>query len=122
MESSGDKTCKWLLAVDDGYAIEMSFASFDVSSSRPVTKTISYELNTLHFKIADCSTGSVKVYDGSDTSATLLGTFCGTNIPTVLTSGDKNLYIVYTSTSTSSSFNAPWNKVTSKFEMKYIAL
>ena len=79
-------------------------------------------MNTLLCKIADCSTGSVKVYDGSDTSATLLGTFCGTNIPTVLTSGDKNLYIVYTSTSTSSSFNAPWNKVTSKFEMKYIAL
>ena len=60
------------------------------------------------------------MYDGSDTSATLLGTFCGANIPTVLTSGDKNLYIVYTSTEASNSFNAPWKKVASKLEMKYI--
>ena len=86
-----------------------------------VTKTISY--NTLLCKIADCSTGSVKVYDGSDTSATLLGTFCGSNIPTVLTveilvltlanNGNKNLYIVYTSTDASNRFKASWKKVTS---------
>ena len=31
VESSGDKTCKWLLAVPDGFAIEISFESFDVS-------------------------------------------------------------------------------------------
>ena len=31
VESSSDKTCKWLLAVEDGYAIETSFESFDVS-------------------------------------------------------------------------------------------
>ena len=31
VESSGAKTCKWLLAVPDGFAIEISFESFDVS-------------------------------------------------------------------------------------------
>ena len=83
--------------------------------------TVTMQLhNTLLCKIADCTSGSVKVYDGSDTSATLLGTFCGSNIPTVLTSGDKNLYIVYTSTDASSSFKASWKKVTSMFEIKYI--
>ena len=75
-------------------------------------------MNTLLCKIADCSTGSVKVYDGSDTSATLLGTFCGANIPTVLTSGDKNLYIVYTSTGASNTFKATWKKVTGKLKIK----
>ena len=34
VESSGDKTCKWLLAVPDGFAIEISFESFDVSIIR----------------------------------------------------------------------------------------
>ena len=59
------------------------------------------------------------MYDGKDDSATALGTFCGSNIPTVFTSGDKNLYIVYTSTDASNSFKASWKKVTSKFEIKY---
>ena len=59
----------------------------------------------------------MKVYDGKDDSATLMGTFCGSNVPTVFTSGDKNLYIVYTSTSASNSFKASWKKVTSKFEI-----
>ena len=33
LESEADKTCKWLLAVDDGYAVEMSFESFNVNTS-----------------------------------------------------------------------------------------
>merc|ERR1712241_1397411 len=90
-ETSGAKTCKSLLAVPDGYAIEISFESFN---------------------IADCSTGSVKLYNGKHDSATLMGTFCGSNTPTVLTSGDKNRYVVYTSTDASNSFKASWKKVT----------
>ena len=43
-----------------------------------------------------------------------MGTYCGSNVPTVKTSGDKNLYIVYTSTDASNSFKASWKKVTSK--------
>ena len=42
VESSGAKTCKWLLAVPDGFAIEMSFESFDVS----VTVTV-YQLSAI---------------------------------------------------------------------------
>ena len=62
----------------------------------------------------------MKVYDGKDASATLMGTYCGSNVPTVITSGEPllgNLYIVYTSTSASNSFKAPWKKVTCKFEI-----
>ena len=80
-----------------------------------------FQLSTIKLflspKIADCSTGSVKVYNGKDDSATLMGTFCGANAPTVLTSGDKNLYVVYTSTEASNSFKASWKKVTSKCEI-----
>ena len=31
VESSADKTCNWNLAVPEGFAIEISFGSFDVS-------------------------------------------------------------------------------------------
>ena len=31
VESSADKTCKWLIIVTDGFAVEISFGSFDVS-------------------------------------------------------------------------------------------
>ena len=31
LESSADKTCKWLIAVSDGFAVQISFGSFDVS-------------------------------------------------------------------------------------------
>ena len=31
VESSGDRTCRWLLTVDDGYAVEIIFGSFEVS-------------------------------------------------------------------------------------------
>ena len=58
----------------------------------------------------------MKVYNGKDDSSTLIGTYCGSNVPTVLTSGDKNLYIVYTSSDASNSFKASWKKVTSKLE------
>ena len=66
-------------------------------------------------QVGDCSSGHVKVYDGSDSSATLKGTFCGTSLPSVLTSADKNLYVVYTSTdSASTGFKASWKKVGSR--------
>ena len=37
LESSAVNTCKWLLAVADGFAIEISFESFDVSVTVTVT-------------------------------------------------------------------------------------
>ena len=50
VESSGAKTCKWLLAVPDGFAIEMSFESFDVSVTVSVYQlsTINYNISPLH--------------------------------------------------------------------------
>ena len=50
VESSGAKTCKWLLAVADGFAIEMSFESFDVSVTVSVYQlsTINYNISPLH--------------------------------------------------------------------------
>ena len=66
-------------------------------------------------QISDCNTGSVKVYDGIDFSASLHGIFCGSNIPSVFTSSSKNLYIVYTNTDAfSAGFKAAWKKVTRK--------
>ena len=97
VQSSGANTCKWLLAVPDGFAVEISFESFDLL----------------------CGSGSLKVYDGKDETGNLIGTFCGTNNPTVLVSADKNLYIVYSSTAETppSSFKANWKKFASKYHV-----
>ena len=34
VETSGNKTCKWLMVVPDGFGIQISFGSFDVSKLR----------------------------------------------------------------------------------------
>ena len=63
VESSGESApngCKWLLAVEEGMAIEMSFESFNVN--------ICFKDLDLFKELCqiDCSTGYVIVYDGQD--------------------------------------------------------
>ena len=43
----------------------------------------------------------------------LIGQYCGTNIPTVVKSTGKNLYIVYQSTDANNNFKATWMQMTS---------
>ena len=117
LQSQADNSCKWLLAVSDGHAIEISFESFDVSYLAAAHTNVIPYCNSC--QIDDCSTGHVKVYDGADDTATLKGTFCGNTAPSIFTSSDKNLYVVYTNTDTSSAgFKASWKKVTSKHKAK----
>ena len=67
--------CKWLIQPSGATTITLSFSSFDT------------ELNF----------DEVKVYDGSTTSATLLGTFSGTSVPSSLTSTGGSMLIHFTS-------------------------
>ena len=93
---TGTKVCKWLLAATSGDAIELSFEKMKV----------------------DCSSGSVKVYDGRDAADNrpeppLLGTFCSPDQPGgLLTSSGRYLYIVYENTGSQNSFRASWRTVT----------
>ena len=96
--SSGtqQKVCKWLLAATSGDAIELSFESFNV----------------------DCSSGSVSVYDGRDDTdhrplPALLGRFCSPdNLPSLITSSSKYLYVVYENSADDNNFKANWAAVT----------
>merc|ERR1719378_351809 len=90
IESEGAKTCKWLLRVDDGYAIKLSFESFGVQ----------------------CADGSFKIYDGDDTTGTE-STYCMNSDPApgVIMSSDSTLYIVYSTTGPTNGFKATWEKV-----------
>jgi len=94
---SAPNGCKWLIAVEDGFAIELKFEMFNI----------------------DCSTGYLIVYDGQDGAdglaplGTILGTFCDSStIPTVLSSTGSHLYIEYKSTDGNNNFKATWSQKT----------
>ncbi len=72
---SNNADCKWLISSPGAAAIILHFNSFDTESS--------------------CD--YVKVYDGSTTSAKLLGSFSGTSIPSDITSSSSSILIHFTS-------------------------
>ncbi|MBI5538579.1 MAG: C10 family peptidase [Bacteroidia bacterium] len=64
--------CNWLIAPDSAETIRLTFTSFDTQAN------------------ADF----VSVYDGADTTATLIGKYSGSQIPPVINSSGSKLYIV----------------------------
>jgi len=70
-----DQDCSWLIQVEDGNIIELSFTSFDTE----------YDFDF------------VKVYDGNSTESTHIGTFSGSSIPDNITSSGNELFITFTS-------------------------
>ena len=93
-----NKSCDWLIAPDDSVnTITLSFTQFNTAAG-----------------------DEVKVYDGADATAPLLGTFSGllTTLPTVTTTGPK-MYIHFT---TDGSGNAPgWKAKYSMSMIKFCA-
>ena len=60
----------------------------------------SIEFNFTYFDIEyhnSCSYDKLRIYDGSSISATLLGTYCGTNSPRIITSSGTCLHFVFSS-------------------------
>ena len=58
------------------------------------------QLNFTHFELDDdenCQYDSLKVYDGPDESSQLLGTYCGNELPRIIQSYGRYLYVVFTS-------------------------
>ena len=62
---------------DNGNPITMDFTAFDIE----------YD--------ATCTYDGLRIYDGSNTSATLIGTYCGTNSPGTVTSTGTCLHFVF---------------------------
>ena len=67
--------CSWLITLAESYVVSLSF----------------YELT-----ISSCNDSFLRIYDGLDDTAPLLGTYCGSNATTQVkyTSSTNNLYIV----------------------------
>ena len=70
-----DLDCSWLIQAEEGHIIDLSFSSFDIQ--------VKYDL--------------VKVYDGNDETARLLGSYSGDEIPPLITSSGNELFITFTS-------------------------
>lgn len=70
-----DSDCKWLIQPSGVSSITLNFTSFDTESG--------YDL--------------VKVYDGSTTSASLLGTFSGSSLPSAVSSTGGTMLVHFTS-------------------------
>ncbi|KAI0223599.1 Cubilin [Lamellibrachia satsuma] len=70
-------TCSWKIQVDPSKLVQLHFLSFDLVAS------------------TDCSTASIKIYDGNDTSAPLLHSFCGDNLPCNVTSSGNTVLVQF---------------------------
>ncbi|XP_054878715.1 cubilin isoform X1 [Poeciliopsis prolifica] len=78
-----NKVCEWVINQQEGYVVTLNFLSFDVEGG-------------------SCRFDFVEVRDGPSPSSTLLGKFCGDQIPPRLQSTQESMYIQF---STDSSVN-----------------
>ncbi|XP_069007315.1 cubilin [Embiotoca jacksoni] len=69
-----NKVCQWIINQPEGYVVTLNFLSFDV------------EGGSCHFDF-------VEVRDGSTLSSPLLGTFCGAEVPPLLQSSQRSMYV-----------------------------
>lgn len=74
-----NKLCLYDIDAPLGKAIVLNFTDFDVED--------------------DCDYDSLKIYDGADSNATRIGTYCGTSKPPVATSTLNVLHLVFSSDS-----------------------
>ena len=72
---ANNNNCKWLISPAGVASITLTFENFNTISGKDL----------------------VKVYDGSDETAPLLGTFSGSTIPSPVTSTGGSMFIVFTS-------------------------
>ena len=89
---SNNSNCSWLIQPTSASSITLSFSSFDT------------ELNY----------DGVIVYDGANSSASVLGQFTGTTIPSSVTSSGGSMYVVFLSDEAlrSNGWNASYNSTT----------
>jgi Zn-dependent metalloprotease len=75
-----NQDCKWLIQPPQATSVTLDFTQFDVEEASIDAQTI-YD--------------AVEVYDGTTTSATLLGRFTGSNLPPSITSSGGSLLVYF---------------------------
>ncbi len=93
--------CSWLIQPTDAITITLFFDEFDIEQAG--TEGYIYD--------------AVEVYDGSNTSAPLLGTFSGDNIPQAITSTGNSMFIRFYSdiSVTSEGWSAYYTSTTTNY-------
>lgn len=94
--------CKWLIQPSGASTVTLTFTSFSTESG--------YDF--------------VKVYDGNSTSATLLGSYSGSTIPSSLTSSGSSMLVYFTSDymETAAGFEASYKGNSSSTSSTYASL
>ena len=77
-----NQDCKWLIQPPQATSVTLNFTAFELEDASPDGQTI-YD--------------AVEVYDGTTTSATLLGRFTGSNLPPAITSSGGSLLVRFIS-------------------------
>jgi len=77
-----NQDCMWLIQPPQATSVTLNFTEFDIEEASPDGQTI-YD--------------AVEVYDGTTTSATLLGRFTGSNLPPAITSSGGSMLIRFIS-------------------------
>ncbi|KAI1888818.1 hypothetical protein AGOR_G00172670 [Albula goreensis] len=70
-----DKTCEWVITQPPGYVVTLNFLTFDIESS------------------STCRYDYVEVRDGASGSSTLIGRFCGDQVPALVESTQRSMFI-----------------------------
>jgi hypothetical protein len=85
---TANSNCSWVIAPTNGASVTLNFTAFDTESGND----------------------EVKVYDGTSTTGTLLGTFSGNSIPGSVTANSGSMLVVFTSNATTQAvgFTSNW--------------
>lgn len=74
-----NQKCEYYIDAPMGKAIELEFSDFDIEDS-------GYD---------SCDFDSLSIYDGTDSNATLLGTYCGRNTPPTAISTYNAMFLIF---------------------------
>uniref|UniRef100_W5MX16 Cubilin n=1 Tax=Lepisosteus oculatus TaxID=7918 RepID=W5MX16_LEPOC len=88
-----DKRCEWVITQPTGYVVTLNFLSFDIESG------------------TSCGFDYVEVRDGATGSSPLLGRYCGLQIPSLIQSTQRSMFILFHTDSsvTNHGFTAEYN-------------
>ncbi|KAM9307657.1 cubilin [Gastrophryne carolinensis] len=90
-----ERTCEWIIAQPEGEVVQLNFDSFNLL---PGTR---------------CSSNYIEIRDGPSSDSTLIGTYCGPDIPPPAYSTQRSLYIKFVTdaSSTNGGFSATYRSV-----------
>ncbi|XP_053323004.1 cubilin [Spea bombifrons] len=90
-----ERTCEWIITQPEGEVVLLNFNSFDISNA------------------TDCISNYVEIRDGPSAESTLIGKYCGPDVPPPAHSTQRSLYIKFTTdaSETNRGFSATYSSL-----------